>query len=572
MSFRKTRVHHTGLSNADRNSSSLSPIKERIPLHEPKKPTNPKTMSFESPVDSTVQKYKTWQKSLKSEFISQPPNEPKLSLKTDPPDFANFRKSEINAKSDQRYFPISVTEQFSNFLNTNGINLRSKFVQFDKERKSGINSQEFSHLLDSVHAPQVLLKNSERLFKELVGGEKVLRYSQVEPLNVRNVESPENRFVDKEKLRDNEIIEKQKAAPNQLELIFNRGNRLRNALKSKYNCEKDLVRDLENHSKNDRIQMQDLKNFVLNKIGISVQDNEIKGLLSAYDYNKDRQTDANEVAKYIFMDNNSAADYLHVKKRPIAPTRVIEQFPNRSPSVLKPLLLHIEQKMFTQGSNKFLPVFKAFDRDNDGYLTIEDLEQGLKVNQIPYTQPEVQGLFSFLDENSNGFVTFQEFSKKIQPNIITVNRISLKETELAHINLSQPSTVFYEMQKSRLPPLINANSDHVLNPSSRYSSSPPYKDTFPSFAPGRQSPMFISDNQRYYTKRFDPLNFGHEDKLRAKKTFEAKLEGIQKLRDAQETRVKILDSQKFCTDEENVKVKKFARQEYERKCKSGLMS
>lgn len=567
MSFRKTRVHQTGLSNADHNTLSLSPLKTKMPLHEPKSYLKSKISSvpFDSPVDSTVQKYKTWQKKLKNEFISQSPSENKLSLKTDPPDFANFKKAE--AKKNLAYFSASVTEQFSEFLKDNKVNLRSKFSKLDKTKKSGINSQEFFSFLDSVHAPEALLRNSDQLFKELTGEEKLLKCSDIESLSTKQVHSPQYLLLENNNRSSEEVINKQKVPVNQLELIFNKGNRIRNAVKNKYGCLNDMLKELQDHSVNNRIHLKELKAFLLSKLDGKVQESEIKSLLSAYDYNKDLQTDVTEVAKYVFMDNNTAQDHLHIKKRPIAPNRLVDQFPNKSPTKLKPLLLQIEQKMFTQGSNKFLPVFKAFDQDNDGYLTIEDLEQGLKANQITYSQSEAQSLFSFLDENSNGFVTFQEFCKKIQPNIITVNRASLQETELAHINLSQPSTVFYESQKSRLPPLVNKTPEYSLKAASRYSSSPPYKDTFPSFAPGRESPMFINDDQRYFGKRFEPLNFGHEDKSRAQKVLLAKIETMQKLRQVQDSRIKSIESQKKQTDEENIRVKKQARQEYEKQFK-----
>lgn len=563
MSFRKTRVHQTGLSNADRNTSSLSPLKTKMPLHEPKNYLKPKIslVPFDSPVDSTVQKYKTWQKKMKNDFASHSPSENKLALKTDPPDFANFKKAE--SKKNRSYFPRQVTEQFSEFLKDSNVNLRSKFVKLDKEKKSGINSQEFFSFLDSVHAPEVLLKNSDQLFRELAGDEKLLRCSYIESLSSKQVTSPQYRLLEKNNKNAEEILEKQKVPVNQLEMIFNKGNRLRNAVKNKYSNVNELVKELQSRSVNNRIHLKELKGFLLSKVDGKAQDSEIKSLLSAYDYNKDLQTDASEVAKYLFMDNNTAQDYLHKKKRPIAPNRLVDQFPDKSPTKLKPLLLQIEQKMFTQGSNKFLPVFKAFDQDNDGYLTIEDFEQGLKANQITCTQSEAQSLFSFLDENSNGFVTFQEFCKKIQPNIITVNRTSLQETELSHINLSQPSTTFYESQKSRLPPLVNKTPEYSYKVTSRYSSSPPYKDTFPSFAPGRESPMFLNDEHRYFGKRFEPLNFNHEDKSRAQKVLLAKIESIHKLRQAQDSQIRIIENQKTQTDQENIRVKKQARHEYE---------
>ena len=72
--------------------------------------------------------------------------------------------------------------------------------------------------------------------------------------------------------------------------------------------------------------------------------------------------------------------------------------------------------MFVQGPAQSLSVFKNFDKDGDGYLTIEDIEQGLTLSQIEHTAEDSKNLMSFLDENCNGFVTFSEFSSKVPPN------------------------------------------------------------------------------------------------------------------------------------------------------------
>jgi Ca2+-binding EF-hand superfamily protein len=351
-----------------------------------------------------------------------------------------------------------------------------------------------------------------------------------------------------------------------LEIIFNKANRIRHYLKSKFKTRESLHSTLESISQNNRISLDSLQTFIKENTD-SKEPKEIDSLLSSYDYNKDNQTDISEVVNFIFMDNNSAQDHLHLKRRAIPPLRSVSQSPGESRNSLKTLLLQIEQKMFTEGTNRFLPVFKSFDRDNDGFLTFEDLESGLKANQITHSSSDAKDLFNFLDENSNGFVSFHEFCRKIQPNIITVNRKYLKEEELAHINLAQPSRVFYETQRARLPPLISQSNESPLKVATRYGYSPPFKDTFPAFAPGKESPMFLDEEARYYPKRFEPINFGHEDKAKIRKSLDSKIEVIKKVRENRDFMIQMVDSKVSKTDEMNVLVKQSMKMGYEKRVK-----
>jgi Ca2+-binding EF-hand superfamily protein len=66
-------------------------------------------------------------------------------------------------------------------------------------------------------------------------------------------------------------------------------------------------------------------------------------------------------------------------------------------------------------------VYKAFDMDNDGYVSATDLSQALTKFKIPHNSGELKQLMTFLDSNHNGFVDFVEFSAKIKPNIIHEN-------------------------------------------------------------------------------------------------------------------------------------------------------
>ena len=574
MSFRKTRVHLMGKSNADVRTISSSPIRTRLPLHDkPLLNTSANTTLPENPIESSILKYSTWNKKPK------PKNQESLKIDNrmfhDPPDFANVKQKIENLKIlHQNKSESALTESFTKFIQSSGISLKNKFSKLDKRRNGIISLDEFRQVLDDIGAPSNLLINSSKLFEELGGKGEALNYPSLFT-NMFSSTLPILPNIEKEPpIR---IIDKRTVPPNQLENIFNYGKRIRQFLKSKYKSPESLINDLSQVSSNDRISLQNLKTFISSKLSedrnLKITQRELEGFLCSYDYNKDQDTSSKEVAKYIFLDDIVAANYLHIKKRAIPPLRSSNKLDNTDSAQMKKLLLEIEQKVFTQGPNQTLPAFKLFDKDNDGYLTLEDLEQGLSLIQVPHTSEDTQKLMSFLDENSNGFVTFAEFSKVIQPNIITVNYIKLNDSEDKHLNISQPSTTFYLNQKKNLPDaFIPSLGDTRLKVSTRYSSTPPFQNTFTNFAPSEDSAMFLSDKERYSAKKFEPTNLNHEDKTRLKTVADGRVEYLRKTRQEQEFRVKAKDEKEVALENQKIAIKARMKDEYETKCKMGIIS
>ena len=322
--------------------------------------------------------------------------------------------------------------------------------------------------------------------------------------------------------------------------------------------------------------MDDLKQFVIERANDlntqKITKKEMEGFLASYDYNKDSQTGINDVVKYVFMDDLVAASHLHHKKRAIPPIRESTKYENADNKRLKALLVEIEEKMFVQGASQSLAVFRHFDRDADGYITKEDLSKGLDLVQLKHTDEDCSALLAFLDENQNGFVTFSEFSKKIQPNILTVNHEKFLEGEDKHFNISQPSTKYHLFQQSRLqmwkPP---ENPDHKLTLSTRYGAVPVHQNTFTNFEAKPESAMFIPDNERFHSKKFNPINISHDDKHKLRKSADARMIYIQKTRENHEDRIKQIDEKERLLDSQRIVKRARVKSEYEAKCKAGLM-
>ena len=376
----------------------------------------------------------------------------------DPPDYANVKHKVENLREiqDKTSREKSLQDEFIRILTFKGYNLKPQFIKSDKYRNGVVSFENFKEIMESTNLPVNLSKDSyKELYKELGGTSEGINYNNIiSKIDLKDtprlpaLEIPSNT---ENRLK---IIDKKTAPLNQLENIYTNALKIRKFFKSLYSSPSLLLKELSSSNTNNRISLQSLKDFVVSKItenkSIKVTKKELEGFLSSFDYNKDSDTGLSEVVKHIFLDDIVAANSLHIKKRAVPPVRNTSKLENFDVKRLKNLLVAIEEKMFVQGPAQSLSVFKNFDKDGDGYLTIEDIEQGLTLSQIEHTAEDSKNLMSFLDENCNGFVTFSEFSSKVQPNILTVNREKFNEDEEKHFNISQPSTKYHVFQQSKL--------------------------------------------------------------------------------------------------------------------------
>ncbi|OMJ66253.1 hypothetical protein SteCoe_36964 [Stentor coeruleus] len=583
MSYRKARVHMTGKSNADVRTISTSPLRARIPIQERsfvQTSTSFTKNQAEDPIDLSIQKYKTWNKKVKNTSEKEVPKpDPNRRLKEDPPDFANVKLKVELLRTQQEISPpmsSSLKNELKEFIKNESISLKSQFIKSDKTKSGILSFEEFKKVLDDINVPNSIIKNAQSLYNELGGDSNGINYKNIvdkitsSTLKLPQIETGE---IQEKRIR---LVDKRNAPLNQLENIYNKARKVRQFLKSTFKTPDALIAELKSTPTSDHISLEKLENFVISKLNdqktIRVTKREMEGFLASYDYNKDQDTSISEVVKYVFMDDILAASHLHHKKRAIPPLRDNTKAESHDITRIKKLLLDIELKMFTQGPNQSLSVFRCFDKDADGYLTIEDIEQGLTISQVPHDNEDTIKLMKFLDENGNGFVTFSEFAKVIQPNILTVNREKFGESDEQHMNISQPSTEYHIYQQSRLPIWNPEPQNFQLKLNTRYSASPAYKNTFTNFAPSSDSAMFMDDKDRYSAKKFEPININHDDKNKLRKSAEARMLYLQKTREINESRIREIDEKEKNLD--NLKIIKRAsvKNEYEAKCKAGLMN
>ena len=58
------------------------------------------------------------------------------------------------------------------------------------------------------------------------------------------------------------------------------------------------------------------------------------------------------------------------------------------------------------GSSRHTEIFKKFDKDGDGYISQQDMQQALNLLQISNKPEDTDLLISFLDNSNNGYVNF----------------------------------------------------------------------------------------------------------------------------------------------------------------------
>lgn len=582
MSFRKPRVHLTGKSNADARTISANPLKGRVPLMERSFVQNSSLFveDIGNPIENTMQKYKTWNKRMKGTNVK--PEEKKIvpeRMQEDPPDYANVQSRVKSLRLQQAGAAIgnSKEEELKNHLKKNGFSLNSQFLKVDKGKKGVVSYEDFKEILDNSQIPERLRKCLPELYKELGGDQEGLKYREISE-KFDSVKTPRLPHLDFNNYAENllRVIDKKTAPLNQLENIYNNARGIRQFLKTTFQSPETLLKNLQDSNPANHISMEKLKNFVIDKANElkthKISKREMEGFLSSYDYNKDAQTSISEIVKYVFMDDILAASYLHGKKRAIPPLRESckSDFDIRR---LKDLLLRIEEKMFVQGPLQSLSVFRSFDKDNDGYITVDDIKKELEMAQVDHVPQDVTDLMSFLDEQKKGYLTFDEFSKRIQPNILTANYANFEESYDKHFNISQPSSKYCTFQKSKLSIWKPADAEeHKLKYSTRYSASPSHQDTFVNFAPKPGSAMFVPDNERFSSKKFDPINISHEDKNKLRKSTDARIIYLQQTRESNENRIKVREEKDKELDSKKINCKARVKNEYEAKCKAGLMN
>jgi len=76
----------------------------------------------------------------------------------------------------------------------------------------------------------------------------------------------------------------------------------------------------------------------------------------------------------------------------------------------------ITNKVFFDRKNHFT-IFKAFDVDNDGFISYQDFADKVKQLQIQAPTKQVIELAKFIDKDNKGYIDFKTFSDWFNPSL-----------------------------------------------------------------------------------------------------------------------------------------------------------
>lgn len=499
--------------------------------------------------------------------------------------FKNFLSQEFktNQKED-----IDVNkrqaQQIKIQLKDSSSKLNSQFLKIDKNKSEKITYENFKEVLSNINLSSHNPKSIQNVYEELGGAADGISYKsalqKLENMEIVDVgkEIPiKTQYVPYQKVTSKSpvLIDRQKAPLNQLDQMVERAKNIRNLLRNTFKNPQILNTELQEIGP--KMKLNQLNDFVMSVLesqnSVSVSENDLNSFLSSFIYNKDREVSTNEVVNNIFLNDKLFSNEIQRRYRSQPPTRETNPYSEDDGYRVKKILCDLDNKLYQQGPNNALKIFKSFDKDGDGYITIEDLKDGLRHNKIIHDQEEANVLMSFLDRDRNGFLNFAEFSKILQPNIIASNPERFSEPKEKYLNSHQPSKEYLVLQKNNLEANSKAHQifrdsfvpDKNLHAKTRYGASPPHKNTFANMVPDSSSGLFLGESDRLYSKRINPMTVSNDDKFVQKSRQEARIEYIRQTRENIFNRNTEAEERAHMKETMNNLKKSTAKQEYERR-------
>lgn len=518
-------------------------------------------------------------------------------------DLTNLREENSSSDTEQKLIEMhesAVNHHTKKIQNELKIHLKDKlhglasqFIRKDKNKIGKLSFENFANILNNMDLPNSITneKHWKLLYTDMGGSEQGLDYRHfVEKLNAfdettmtrleeaqpainplikernkqmsdTNVsESAPTAYQSQKEIHikgNLNILDRLKAPVNQLDHIFARARKIRKFLREGSESEQKLMDDLLSVGSNSKISQEELKKFVIERLNekqtMKITKKELEGFLSSYIYNKDGLAFVKEIVENVFTEDTKAAQDLHIIKRAVPPVRETKPFEGvfSNPNITK-ILKDIEEKMFTQGSQQSVKIFKAFDRDRDGFITKEDLKEALSINNIIHKPEDIEDLMAFLDDDQNGYVEFSEFTKHVQPNIIQSNFQRLGEKASKFTNSAQPSSAFLKAQQSQTEFFSKAHEtlrnqfrpdDKLIQlvSNTRYGANPSHKNTFALHLPPANAGMYASDSERFAAKKFTPINLGIDDKRKIAESKDVRIQYLRQVREGVQNRLSSIE-------------------------------
>lgn len=390
--------------------------------------------------------------------------------------------------------------------------------------------------------------------------------------------------------------------------IKNRSSKLNRMLKKKFKTQEALNRHLKNEidiDKNGTIDLNEFKTLILTTFKDEIENSvvgkkDIEAFLSNFVYNTYGHTAVEEVAPRVFAsaeEYNRIIDHFRRPKPP--PSKVNAGLDNFDDSNIKDkfymqriktLADKIVNKALNSTHSKY-QCFKSFDVDDDGYISYKDFSDKVKQMEINASNDEIMSVIKIIDTHKNGFIDYSEFMTHFTPNLPEIMEETLPYIKNKKLNgqgngNNAPNSDMLKEQimrsKStnekimRVTNSFKPSSDIQMNlkPSTRFSATPSFKNTFVNFQMESQAAGYISEKDRF-RKTANSLHvkndFQHEDKMRKQTITENRVNRKRDMFNAFDQ--KAFNNDVFAdTHDQNRLVHKAAiAQNYERVCHSKVI-
>lgn len=408
------------------------------------------------------------------------------------------------------------------------------------------------------------------------------------------------------------VLDIQKVPYNKEEEIRKRSSKINRMLQTQFKTQAALTSYIKEHidtDKNGTVDLNEFQKLIITTLKEPIENStiakkDVECFLSNFLYNKYGHTAVEEVAPRIFASTEEYNRIIdHFRKPQPPPARVNSGL---EPKDLKADLLgHNQVKVLAEkivdkalgNSHSKFQCFKSFDKDNDGYISYQDFVKTVNKMEIKGTNEEILTIAKSMDPDKNGFIDYQHFQKYFTPSLPDISHqpapyvrnktivTSANGNLIPNSNILRDQINRCRSTKNKVMDVTNgfkgASDIHMnLKPSSRFSATPAWKDTFSNYradgsAANRTTVGFQSSGGRFGTASTNTLHaknaFQLEDKARKRMISENRVSRKRDVFRAFDEKAYNNDVVHDAFEQSKLNRKAAIQQNYERLCHSKII-
>jgi hypothetical protein len=287
---------------------------------------------------------------------------------------------------------------------------------------------------------------------------------------------------------------------------------------------------------------------------------DFEGFLSSFVYNQQGMTRVNDVLTSIYeQDEDDFIKNINERKKGPPPQGAdayeIEDLARRKSETLSAqiydekqnkkklndILRIVDDRLFTNRIAHY-DLYKKFDVDGDGFVSRKDfITKAKQMSLVP--QEDIAILVNYLDPENKGYVNFREFNNKIRTHATDQD----EKLKAVVPNSTLPSKENWQKVVDTLPETqakvtemyekYNPVNYKTLRPTSRFGEAPAWKNTFTQMQAPINSPMFISERERFLRTPDARVLPTIEDNEKRRRIASARVDVIRQRMDTLQARV-----------------------------------